>query len=202
MRAVSGVAAYIHRMLSVIVTTEGIEHAAVATLSALVPGAAAGVVREVLLVDRGGSDAIARVADIAGCSYLTANGSRADALAAGAAQARAPWLMFMPAGSVLDPGWIDEASQFVQSVAASGVPRAGIFSPARSPYAPTDWRDWLGAVTRTLSRSSAGQGLLISRDHYERLGGYRAGNPASENGLLRRLGRSSRMRLRSRIVVV
>ena len=38
-------------MLSVIIPTEGVEQPAVATLAALVPGAAAGVVREVLLVD-------------------------------------------------------------------------------------------------------------------------------------------------------
>jgi hypothetical protein len=38
-------------MLSVIIPTEGAEQPAVAALAALVPGAAAGVVREVLLVD-------------------------------------------------------------------------------------------------------------------------------------------------------
>ena len=42
-------------MLSVIIATEGVEQTAVATLAALVPGAAAGVVREVLLVDRAGT---------------------------------------------------------------------------------------------------------------------------------------------------
>ncbi|MGB6637030.1 MAG: glycosyl transferase, partial [Bradyrhizobium sp.] len=42
-------------MLSVIIPTEGAEHPTVATLAPLVPGAATGVVREVLLVDRGGS---------------------------------------------------------------------------------------------------------------------------------------------------
>jgi len=38
-------------MLSVIIPTEGVEQTAVATLAALVPGAAAGVIREVLLGD-------------------------------------------------------------------------------------------------------------------------------------------------------
>src|ERR1700728_3233386 len=42
-------------MLSVVIATEGVEQTAVATLAALVPGAAAGVVREVLLVDRAGA---------------------------------------------------------------------------------------------------------------------------------------------------
>ena len=39
-------------MLSVIIPTEGVEQPAVATLAALVPGAAAGLIREVVLVDQ------------------------------------------------------------------------------------------------------------------------------------------------------
>ena len=57
-------------MLSVIIPTEGVEQPAVATLAALVPGAAAGVIREVLLVDRAGNGVIERVADVAGCRFL------------------------------------------------------------------------------------------------------------------------------------
>src|SRR5919204_6994728 len=128
-------------MLSIIIPTEGIEQPAVATLAALVPGAAAGIVREVLLVDQGGSSVIERVADVAGCHYLAADGTRAAALAAGARQARSPWLMFLHAGAVLDSGWIEETTQFIQGVAMSGRPRAGIFRYARSPYADTSLRD-------------------------------------------------------------
>src|SRR5271169_4581196 len=121
-------------MLSVIIPTEGLEQPAVATLAALVPGAAAGVIKEVLLVDRGGSSVIERVADVAGCRFLPCEGSRASAMAAGARQARAPWLMFLHAGAVLDSGWIEETTQFIQRVADSGRPRAGVFRYARSPY--------------------------------------------------------------------
>ena len=121
-------------MLSVIIPTEGVEQPAVATLAALVPGAAAGVVREVLLVDRAGNGVIERVADVAGCRFLAFQGSHAAALAAGAKQARSPWLMFLHAGAVLDSGWIEETTQFIQGVSTSGRPRAGIFRYARSPY--------------------------------------------------------------------
>src|SRR6202163_4976988 len=78
-------------MLSVIIPTEGVEQPAVATLAALVPGAAAGVIREVLLVDRAGTGVIERVADVAGCRFLRFEGSHAAALAAGARQARSPY---------------------------------------------------------------------------------------------------------------
>src|SRR6202012_5095003 len=105
----------------------------VATLAALVPGAAAGIVREVLLADRAGTDTIERVADVAGCNYLAFEGTRAAALAAGARQARGPWLMFLHAGAVLDSGWIEETTQFIQTVSMSDRPRAAVFRYARSP---------------------------------------------------------------------
>src|SRR6266850_1333369 len=145
-------------MLSVIIPTEGVEQPAVATLAALVPGAAAGVIREVLLVDRAANGVIERVADVAGCGFLRFEGTRAAALAAGA--------------------------------------RA-----ARSPYADTRLRDGFKFVARMIAGPSAEQGLLIARDHYERLGGYRPDSRRSETRLLRQLGRSSRTQLRSRIMV-
>src|SRR6266436_5546442 len=189
-------------MLSVIIPTEGLEQPAVATLAALVPGAAAGVIREVLLVDRTGTGVIERVADVAGCRFLRFEGSRAAALAAGARQARAPWLMFLHAGAVLDSGWIEETTQFIQGVSRSGRPRAGIFRYARSPYADTRLRDGFKYLVRLIAGPSAEQGLLIARDHYERLGGYRPDSRRSGTRLLRQLGRSSRTQLRSRIMVV
>jgi hypothetical protein len=189
-------------MLSVIIPTEGIERTAVATLAALVPGAAAGVIREVVLVDRGGSEVIERVADVAGCHFLPFEGSRAAALAAGAQQTRGPWLMFLHAGAVLDSGWIEETAQFIQRVSQSNKPRAGIFRYARSPYAETGWRDALRTLARAIAGPSTDQGLLIARDHYLRLGGYAPTAPRAEARLLRQLGRSSRTLLRSRIVLV
>jgi hypothetical protein len=190
-------------MLSVIIPTEGIEQPAVATLAALVPGAAAGIIREVLLVDRGDNNGvIERVADVAGCRFLRFEGTRAAALAAGARQARSPWLMFLRPGAVLDTGWIEETTQFIQGVAASGRPRAGVFRYARSPYADHGLRDSFKSLARSMMGPRADQGLLIARDHYERLGGYSPDARRSEARLLRQLGRSSRTLLRSRIVMI
>src|SRR4051794_811353 len=114
-------------MLSVIIPSDGLEQPAVATLAALVPGAAAGVIREVLLVDRSGSGVIERVADVAGCRFLPFAGSRAAALAAGARQARSPWLMVLHAGAVLGAGGSGKTTQFI--------PRGGAGArQARSPW--------------------------------------------------------------------
>jgi hypothetical protein len=189
-------------MLSVIIPTEGVEQPAVATLAALVPGAAAGIIREVLLVDRAENGVIERVADVAGCRFLRFEGTRAAALAAGAKQARSPWLMFLRPGAVLDTGWIEETTQFIHGVSASGRSRAGVFRYARSPYADNGWRDSFRFLARTIVGPLADQGLLIARDHYERLGGYAPDARRSEARLLRQLGRSSRTLLRSRIVMI
>jgi hypothetical protein len=188
-------------MLSVIIPTEGVEQPVVATLAALVPGAAAGVVREVLLVDRTETGVIERVADVAGCRFLRFEGTHAAALAAGARQARSPWLMFLQAGAVLDNGWIDETAQFMQRISTSGRPRAGIFRYARSPYAETRLRDGFKFMARIIAGPSADQGLLIAKDHYDRLGGYVPDARRSEARLLRQLGRSSRTLFRTRIMI-
>ena len=110
--------------------------------------------------------------------------------------------MFLRPGAVLDAGWIDETTQFMQCVAASGCPRAGIFRYARSPYADTQLRDRFKFIARTIAGPLSDQGLLIARDHYDRLGGYAPDARRSEARLLRQLGRSSRTLLRSRIVMM
>jgi hypothetical protein len=188
-------------MISVVIPTEGLEAPVVATLAALVPGAAAGVIREVRLVDRTADDAIARVADVAGCHFLTCDGSsRAAALAAGARQARSAWLMFLHPGAVLDSGWIDETAQFIQSVSLSGHQRAGVFRYARSPYTGSEWGEGFRRLSRIIGGPSADQGLLIARAHYDSLGGY-ADVRSAETRLLSKIGRSGRAMLRTRIFV-
>jgi hypothetical protein len=189
-------------MLSVIIPTAGVEQTAVATLAALVPGAAAGLIKEVLLVDGTRNGVIERVADVAGCRFVDFEGStQGAALAAGALHARSPWLMFLHAGAVLETGWIEETTQFIHTVSSSGRDRAAVFRYARSPYADTGLRDILRFIARKIAGPTGDQGLLIARDHYDRLGGYPPHARRSQARLLRRLGRSSRTLLRSRIVM-
>lgn len=188
-------------MLSVIIPTEAAEGPVVATLAALVPGSTAGLVSEVWLADRTRSPAIERVADIAGCHYLPVEGSKAAAMAQGARQARASWLMFLRPGAVLDHGWIDETSQFIHGITMRGNPKAAVFSYARSPYARNGLRDGMASFARLFTGPSAEQGLLIARTHYDTLGGHSLTAHRSEQKLLSHLGRSGRALLRTRIFV-
>jgi hypothetical protein len=77
-----------------------------------------------------------------------------------------------------------------------------VFRYARSAPAERPLRDSLRFIARMIAGPLADQGLLIARDHYDRLGGYGAGGRRSEARLLRQLGRSSRTLLRSRIIMV
>src|ERR1700709_2021213 len=63
------------------------------------------------------------------------------------------------------------------------------------------WGERLKFIARMIAGPSADQGLLIARDHYDRLGGYAPDTPRSEARLLRQLGRSPRTQLRRRINV-
>lgn len=65
------------------------------TLAALVPGAATGLLAEVVIADANSSDATAEVADIAGCRFLASSEPLGARLKAAAATTRSPWLLFL-----------------------------------------------------------------------------------------------------------
>ena len=188
-------------MLSVVVLSRGDERGVVATLAALVPGAAAGLVRDVQLVDRSGGETMERVADIAGCHLLICPGSDGALLAAGAKAARSNWLLFLRAGAVLEGSWIDETAQFMEAASLAPKARAAVFRHARSPHADRKVSDAFRSARRILIGPSADQGLLIARAHYDAIGGHSAASDRAEAKLLAKLRRKDRILLRSRIVV-
>ena len=74
-------------MLSVIIRDARIRSAPlVPTLAALVPGATAGLISEVLVADGGSQDDTAAVADVAGCNFLMLEGRLARRLKTAAAR--------------------------------------------------------------------------------------------------------------------
>ena len=77
-------------MLSAIISTHESERSLVPTLAALVPGAAAGLLADVVVADANSRDATAEVADIAGCRYLSSSDPLGARLKAAAATTRSP----------------------------------------------------------------------------------------------------------------
>ena len=179
-------------MLSVIIPTHESERTLVRTLAALVPGAAAGLIREVIIVDAGSRDGTAEVADVAGCRFLVSEAPLAGRLSAAAAMARAAWLMFLRPGTVLDASWIDETSRFLDAdqLRDPEVVRAAAFRPA--PAAGTARPALLEALILLRlglgARPKPQQGLIIARHVYDALGGHRT-HDDPEADLIRRLGR-------------
>ena len=177
-------------MFSVVIATHESERALVPTLAALVPGATAGIVREVIVADAGSRDATAEVADIAGCRFITSAEPLGARLAAAAKGARGSWLMFLAPGVVPEPTWIDETIRFVENTALRGEPSGAVFAVRSGPLAAV-----LRRVTGALPRPA--QGLMIPKRLYDELGGHRAAAADPETDLLRRLGRRRIATLRS-----
>ncbi len=172
-------------MLSVIIPTLDSERALVPTLAALVSGATAGLISEVILADGGSRDETAKVADIAGCNFLSVEGPLGRRLKTAAGSARAAWLMFLRPGSVPDTHWAAEVGRFVQQPAHRE--KAAVFR--RSAPAQSALREILSLITAALGAvPRAEQGLLISKQLYAALDGHseRAADPETE--LVRRIG--------------
>jgi glycosyltransferase involved in cell wall biosynthesis len=192
-------------MLSVVIATENAERILVPTLAALVPGATAGLVREVIVADAGSSDATTMIADAAGCRIDVMAAPLGHRLRQAAANARAAWLLFLQPGAVPDWTWIEETRRFIEQAELSG--RADTRAAA---FRRTGEADTLGsAIVETLGLIAAAlgaqprpqQGLLISKTLYERSGGHRGEDADPESRFLRRLGRRRIVMLRSRTMM-
>jgi|SRR6516164_1567821 len=182
-------------MLSVIIATRDSERPLVRTLAALVPGATSGLITEVLIADGGSRDDTPAVADIAGCKLLAADEPLGRRLQAAANAARAPWLLFLQPGIVLDTPWIGEMRSFVERPARDF--HAAVFR--RALPAQSALREavalFVGAIA---TRPRPEQGLVIAADFYHRTGGHFEQAADPESDLLRRIGRRRIARLSTR----
>jgi glycosyltransferase involved in cell wall biosynthesis len=183
-------------MLSVVIATQDSERALLPTLAALVAGAVAGLVREVILADASSRDATVAIAEEAGCRVLNSTLPRGARLKTAAGTARASWLLFLKPGVVLEASWVEETRRWIEEGELGKDPqvKAAVFRGG-SRASPT-----LEALA--LLRAALGawpdpsRALVIARSLYEALGGHRD-VPAPERDLLRRVGRKRLVWLRT-----
>ncbi len=157
-------------------------------LDALEAGRRAGLVAEVVVADGGSTDATPGLAAAAGARLVTAPRGRGSQLAAGAAAAAGDWLLFLHADTALEAGWEEGARAFM--AAPGSEQRAAAFRfavddpepAARRLEALVAWR------CRVLGLPYGDQGLLLHRDLYRRVGGYRPLPLMEDVDLVRRLG--------------
>jgi Glycosyl transferase family 2 len=178
-------------MISVVIPTHESERPLAHTLAALVPGALDGVLREVIVADAGSKDGTAKVADVAGCRFLTLPGGRGERLAAAAAAARSEWLWFVEPGSIPGSAWIEELGRFIREseLTDDSNGQAAVFRarPARGASPMSEMLALLRAVLG--ARPQPSQGLLIPKSLYRSVGCHNAKASDPEADLLRRLGR-------------
>ena len=186
-------------MLSVVIPTFDSERTLVPTLAMLVPAAMSGVVRDVIIADGRSADATLEVADIAGCNVVASSAPLAQRLREAVATARAPWLMFLRPGTVLDTTWLDETVNFIEDTERGDAAVAAVFrraAPRRAPY-PMVIEALALIKFALIGRAGPDQGLVISTRLYGELGGHHDGAADPEADLLSRLGRRRIVMLRS-----
>src|SRR5581483_8374368 len=100
-------------MISAVMITLNGEQRLAATLASLAPAAIDGFVREVIVADRGSTDATLAVAEDAGARIVTVAAGR-PGLASACEAARQPWLLILAVGSRLQLGWEEHAHRHVR----------------------------------------------------------------------------------------
>jgi len=144
---------------------------------------------EIIIVDGGSADASLAIAEAKGVKIILAERGRGRQLAAGANAAGGDWLLFLHADTVLSAGWSDELEAFM--ACPESTMRAGVFRLAFDDKAPAARRLEAMAAwrARILGLPYGDQGLLIGREFYQSIGGFRAILLMEDVDLARRIGR-------------
>ncbi|WP_420411909.1 glycosyltransferase [Roseibium sp.] len=193
-------------MISVIIPTENSEVDLVHALAALVPAAAEGVVREVIIVDGGSTDNTDKVADAAGCTFVTHEGPRSARLAYGAKIAkRGDWLLFLQPETLLESGWHHEVQAFIERASRTpkGPKTAAAFRLRYEAFGMgARLSEKIASVrSQLLGMPYGNQGLLISRQFYQTLGGHRPLPDLEDLDIAKRIGRGRMVFLRAAAVL-
>ena len=183
--------------VSVVIPTLNEESGLPACLGALFEGVSAGVIRELIVTDGGSSDGTLEIAEEAGAEIVRCAASRGGQLRSGAAKAQGEWLLFVHADTVLSDGW-----RVVVEAHLAQADVAGYFALRfeKGGIAGHLVAGWANVRSRLFGLPYGDQGLLISRQLYEEVGGFAAIPLMEDVSLARRLGRRRFAKLEARAV--
>ena len=142
---------------------------------------------EVVVVDGGSRDETQSIARHAGANVIVSDPGRGVQLRRGAAAAKGDWLLFLHADTLLGDSW----QRAVQRHVASDKRRAAYFRLRLQSSDPRARLIECGVSLRCryLGLPFGDQGLLISKELYQEVGGYAAIPLMEDVAIVRRLGR-------------
>lgn len=144
-----------------------------------------GAVDEIIIVDGGSTDETVRIAEPAGVRLVIAPKGRGLQLRAGGEAATGDWLLFLHADTLLAPSWREVTFAHIHDRSHEAACfRFRLDDPA--------WQARLiergvSIRARLLGMPYGDQGLLVSREAYDRAGGYRPLPLMEDVDLARRL---------------
>lgn len=144
---------------------------------------------DIVVADGGSADDTSAIAERHGARIITTPPGRGGQLAAGAAAVAGAWLLFVHADTLLQDDWVSAVAGSVQR--PENAQHAGYFRLVLDDAAPAArrlerivaWR------ARRLGLPYGDQGLLLSREFYDALGGFRPLPLMEDVDLARRIGR-------------
>ncbi len=180
--------------ISVIIPTLNAADSLPATLQALTADRPSGLQLEILVSDGGSGDQTQAIATAAEVTVITASRGRGQQLAAGADQAQFDWLLFLHADTVLTRGWDSAIAAFILHPRSPEKAAVFQFRLNDSSAAARRLEKWVRWRSNLLALPYGDQGLLIHRQLYAEIGGYREIVLMEDVDIIRRLGRSRLIR--------
>ena len=144
-------------MITVLIPTLNAEKTLARVFEPLVGPTVRGLVREVLVLDQGSTDATTKIAEAAG----------ADLADGKAFASNGDWLLHLPQACVLDGNWEDEARRLMESAPGQTGKVAGLFRPLREDLRPAArWKERADLLQNMITgRPVANQAVLLPLSH-------------------------------------
>lgn len=179
-------------MLSIVIPSLNAATSLPGTLESLDNGLNGFEEYQIVISDGGSTDNTLEIGKSSGADILSSDRGRGMQLVTGANAATGDWLLFVHADTKLQSNWQEAVSKFMADQTGEAVGQAAaVFRfrldektvGARILQAIVAWR------TKWLALPYGDQCLLISRKHYDAIGGYRPLPIMEDVDIIRRIGR-------------